>query len=196
MPYKSLFKATEYVGVDIEISGHPDDKKTADVYFDGINLPFEEGSFDGVLASEVLEHVFTIDACLKEIFRVLKPGGRVLATCPFVWPLHEQPYDFARYTPHALKHLVEQVGFKIVLSERRGTPIETIGQLLIVEIVPRVINGLPGPGRLRAQLGVFLTGSIAGACRWFAGFKSFVNSQESSNLYLSNVIVLEKPKNL
>ena len=76
-PYRAHVAATRYVGVDVETEatrGHGD----VDVFYDGRTLPFATASFDGVLCSQVLEHVFTPEDFLREIARVLRPGGRLV----------------------------------------------------------------------------------------------------------------------
>lgn len=73
-----------------------------------LDLPFEEGSFDGVVSDQVLEHVEgSPQRAIDECFRVTRPGGfAVHATC-FVNPIHYEPGDFWRFTPDALRLLVE-----------------------------------------------------------------------------------------
>ncbi|RYE28070.1 MAG: class I SAM-dependent methyltransferase, partial [Sphingobacteriales bacterium] len=66
---------------------------------------------DCVMATEVLEHCFEPQQILGEIFRVLKPGGKFFFTVPFLWPLHEVPYDAYRYTPFSLDKLFREAGF-------------------------------------------------------------------------------------
>jgi len=63
---------------------------------------------DGVFSSETFEHIFNLEEIIKEINRVLKKEGLLLATCPFLWPEHEVPYDYARYTSFAMKNLLEK----------------------------------------------------------------------------------------
>ena len=128
-PYATLFDVGEYVGIDIEVSGHNHGSSRVDYYFDGTNIPFCDEYFDNVFSSEVFEHVFDIDVALDEINRVLKPGGKLLFSCPFVWNEHEQPYDYARYTSFALQHLLEKHGFKLVKLIKTTTFIETIFQV-------------------------------------------------------------------
>jgi SAM-dependent methyltransferase len=114
-PYQNLFKqVTSYIGMDIEISGHNNTMKKADIYYDGLNFPFDEKCFDSAICFEVLEHVFNPIQFINEIKRVLKDGGLLLITIPFVWDEHEKPYDFARYTSYGLKHLFESQGFEII----------------------------------------------------------------------------------
>ena len=131
-PYKSLFKISEYVGVDYENEGHPHTKEEIDVFYDGKTLPFEDQYFDSVLCSEVLEHVFELDATLKEINRVMKSGSNILITCPFAWNEHEVPYDFARYSRFALKDILGRNGFEITHFAKSGNFITTITQLKVL----------------------------------------------------------------
>jgi SAM-dependent methyltransferase len=131
-PYRGYFNVDEYIGLDIETevsSSNPDLK--ADVFYDGKRIPFNEGRFDGVFTTEVLEHVFNPDEILPEINRVMKPGGLLLLTCPFFWQEHEQPYDYARYTSFGLKHLLQRHGFEVVNYEKTGSYFETILQGMV-----------------------------------------------------------------
>ena len=114
-PYKMLFNnVTEYIGLDIEISGNGDSKEDIDLFYDGKKIPLESNSVDGFFSSETFEHIFNLEEIIPEIHRALKPNGLLLATCPFMWPEHEIPYDYARYTSFGLKHLLEKNGFEIV----------------------------------------------------------------------------------
>ena len=96
-PYESLFTlCNEYVGVDLEFTGHDHAESKVDVFWDGKTLPFDENYFDACVSFEVFEHIFEPDAVLAELSRVLKPGGSLLITTPFVYGEHEVPFDFAR----------------------------------------------------------------------------------------------------
>lgn len=131
-PYKSIFKVTEYIGVDYENPGHPHTNEQIDVYYDGKTLPFPENHFDSIFSTEVIEHIFNLPEILKELNRVLKPGGKILLTCPFAICEHEIPNDFARYTSFAMKHLMETHGFKVITIDKTGNNVETIWQLRIM----------------------------------------------------------------
>jgi SAM-dependent methyltransferase len=111
------------------VSGHSHVNEQIDVYYDGKHFPFEAASFDNVFSTEVFEHIFNIDEVIPEIFRVLKPGGSLLITCPFVCPEHEQPYDYARYTSFGIKHLLEKHGFEVKEQIKTGNYFETAAQL-------------------------------------------------------------------
>jgi SAM-dependent methyltransferase len=111
-----------YVGIDVEDSGRPDDKKTADIYYDGINIPMENNSIDIILFLEVLEHVQYPEKLLPELSRVLKPSGQLIFSIPFIWPLHEEPFDFRRFTTYQCVALFNELGFttKKILTVDNG----------------------------------------------------------------------------
>jgi SAM-dependent methyltransferase len=75
---------------------------------DLLALPFPDAAFDGVILTEVLEHCTDPKAAVAEVFRVLKPGGTVLVTSPFLWPDHrtEDYKDYWRFTEQAWELLL------------------------------------------------------------------------------------------
>ena len=117
-PYESMFKSSEYIGLDVKSSGHKHEYSQVDVYYDGLNIPFNNNHFDSVVCFEVLEVIFNPELFLMEANRVLKPGGRAVFTVPFIWDEHEQPYDYARYSSFGLKHLFEKCGFTVIESDK------------------------------------------------------------------------------
>jgi ubiquinone/menaquinone biosynthesis C-methylase UbiE len=129
-PYKSLFNnISEYTGVDYDGEGHKHDKEEIDIYYDGKTIPFPGNTFDSILTTEVLEHIFNVEDILKELCRVLKPSGKILITIPFAWMEHEAPVDFGRYTSFGMKSLLERNGFKILALEKTTNYIQTQTQL-------------------------------------------------------------------
>jgi SAM-dependent methyltransferase len=110
MPYKSLIVSqaavTELVGVDL-----PTDSYTPDIEWDGVTLPLPDNSVDSAMMTEVLEHCPDAGAVLKEVSRVLRPGGFIFLTVPFIWPMHDVPYDEFRYTAFSLRRLMVDAGF-------------------------------------------------------------------------------------
>jgi SAM-dependent methyltransferase len=128
-PYKELFFNTkEYIGLEFD-SERQRNSSLADVFYDGKKLPFTDSSFDSILATEVLEHVFNPEEFLAEASRVLRKGGFLLLTCPFVWDEHEQPHDYARYSSFGLKHLVERSGLEVIQQRKTGSAISALFQL-------------------------------------------------------------------
>lgn len=119
-PYENLFSVDEYIGIDMEQTGHEHKNSKIDVYYDGKNIPFPDKSFESVFCSEVFEHVFNLDEIIMEINRVLKVGGKILITVPFSWNEHEVPYDFGRYTSFGIKHLLNKHGFDVLELQKSG----------------------------------------------------------------------------
>ena len=99
-PYLPYFSdATSYVGVDVQ------DNPNADLHGAIEELPVDDGSFDVVLATQVLEHVDDPSAAVRELHRVTAPGGRVLASTHGVMVFHPNPVDHWRWTHTGLERL-------------------------------------------------------------------------------------------
>jgi SAM-dependent methyltransferase len=127
-PYKNIFNVSAYIGLDID-SSITRKRGIADDLYDGIRFPYGNAAFDSVLCNQVLEHVFNPNEFLQEINRVLKPGGKLLLTVPFVWDEHEQPYDYARYSSFGLRALLEKGGFVVRQHKRLGADASILFQL-------------------------------------------------------------------
>lgn len=113
-PWRGTFAphVTEHIGIDHEATIHG--LTEVDVVADAYAIPLPDGSVDTVLLTEVLEHLEDPRRALAECRRLLRAGGCLIATTPFSWPLHEEPRDFFRYSPHGLRHLGESAGFDVV----------------------------------------------------------------------------------
>lgn len=83
-------------------------------------LPFEDGSFDTILCTQVIEHLAEPAAAFQEMARVLGNGGRLILTAPQAWFLHEEPFDFYRYTRFGLEHLCHKAGLEPVDVRSQG----------------------------------------------------------------------------
>ncbi len=183
-PYRALATgAVRYVGVDVDTPatrGHGD----VDVFFDGKTLPLAEASFDGVLCSQVLEHVFTPEEFLREIHRVLRPNGRLVLTVPFAWDEHEQPHDFARYSSFGLRALLERSGFDVVEQRKSVADLRALAQLLsgwIFKVTRTSSPAANGVVQLVMIAPVNLLGAVLGAM--LPGNPDF---------YLDNVVLARK----
>ncbi len=91
-----------------------------DVFCDAHRLPFGDGEIDSVLLTEVLEHLADPRQALQEAFRVLKDGGGLLVTTPFLYQAHQRPFDFFRFTYDGLILIAMEAGFRDVSVTRRG----------------------------------------------------------------------------
>ena len=109
-PYEYVFNgfAESYTGVDVGDNPH------ADILIEPeARLPFNDGEFDIVLSSQVLEHVENTDNYLKECHRLLKPGGLLFLSTHGTWQYHSHPVDVQRWTSYGLKRLITGYGFDI-----------------------------------------------------------------------------------
>jgi SAM-dependent methyltransferase len=77
-------------------------------------IPYDAGAFDTIILSDVLEHLPEPINCWREMNRLLANGGKVLLNVPFYYPLHEEPFDFYRYTEFALHRFAESSHFEVV----------------------------------------------------------------------------------
>jgi len=126
-PYEELFKnsVSSYIGCDIVQSS----LNVVDNLCPANELCYEDQAFDTVFSTQVIEHVADHHGMVKESFRVLKPGGHAIFTAPFNWELHEEPYDFFRFSKHGLKFLFEKYGFEVVKIKSNGGKWAAISQL-------------------------------------------------------------------
>ena len=88
---------------------------------DAAMIPVVENYFSGIICSEVLEHVDDPIVILKECYRVLEPGGTMLIAVPFMFHVHSDPYDFARYTDYYWEKNLKRIGFSKVTIENQGS---------------------------------------------------------------------------
>jgi SAM-dependent methyltransferase len=142
-PYRELFAHVEYVTVDWAESVH-EDAYGSDVIASADALPLEDAQFDAALLTQVLEHVPEPGRVLRELFRVVRPGGRIFVTAPLAWELHEAPRDFYRYTRFGLEHLASGAGFEQVDVTARTDSFTTLGQLMrnVAYTMGRAADGL------------------------------------------------------
>jgi len=134
-PYESLFPCGTYIGVDVAVSGRPAGMKVPDFFYDGQVLPFDDKSVDGVLCTQVLEHVRNPDMLLSEIHRVLNQGGVLILSAPFLWEEHEEPYDFLRFTSFGFRELLMRANFEVISIQKTTGSLETVAQMLSVYVV-------------------------------------------------------------
>ena len=83
-------------------------------------LPFAADVFDGAICTEVLEHVPDPSLLLRELHRVIRPGGTAVLSIPFVFKYHADPIDAIRLTPPGLRRELERAGFSVVFTAGIG----------------------------------------------------------------------------
>jgi len=159
-PYENLFEGKEYLagGYNPKMDHG---KYNCDLHTDIEQIPFDDGSLDAILCIEVLEHVANPFKALDEIFRVLKPGGKVFFTTPFLLGYHgktknenikhdhdEYP-DYFRYTHQGLALLFKQ--FSSVKIEVLNGPVEMLltnarlFKLLKIKTIRKIVDIIDFP---------------------------------------------------
>ena len=133
-PYRSKIASTKYLRLDIDPDSNPD------ICSDIHNINWESDYFDTVILTETLEHLYDPGKAMREIYRVMKPGGVCIASTRFVYPYHPDPHDYFRFTWDSLQFVFGQ--FSVVEVHTHGNKLQTLWQLINV-------------GRLRLILNVF-----------------------------------------
>ena len=112
-PYEKVFGkyVDKYYGIEYSPeSGFRGNR--ADVAGDAAEMPFADQSFDTILCTEVMEHVMHPEKVVAEFARILKPGGMVIITVPFFYPIHDS-FDFFRYTDQGIAVIMKRYGLEI-----------------------------------------------------------------------------------
>lgn len=102
------------------ITYHGKQKALLNVQADAAYIPFADASFDAVICSELLEHVFQPIQVVEEAYRVLRPDGVLLLCVPFLYRIHADPYDYGRYTDYYWQRVLQETGFCRITVERQG----------------------------------------------------------------------------
>ena len=119
-PYLRKHGVTELTRYDIA-------SKEPDVVIGPIeSMPFGDASFDSALCNAVLEHVVDAERGIRELARVVRNGGHIVVTVPFMQPYHPSPGDYRRYTADGLAQLGRNAGLDVV----DVLPVHSIGQTL------------------------------------------------------------------
>jgi SAM-dependent methyltransferase len=139
---KELPKAVEYIALDYPATGHGLYGATPTVFADASQLPFRGAQFDAVICLEVIEHVPAPFQVFSEISRVLKTGGEAWISMPFLYPLHDAPFDFQRFTEFGLTHATKKVGLEVTRLKRTQHSIRTAGLLFSLAIAGGVATAI------------------------------------------------------
>jgi SAM-dependent methyltransferase len=139
-PRNYLSADAQYVGLDYFDTATGWYLTRPDVFGDAQSLPFADDVIDHVLLLDVLEHVPDSDRCLAEIFRVLKHNGTLTIQIPFLYPIHDAPLDFRRWTRFGLVGAAERAGFVVRKEMAIGHPAETAALLSNIALSKTVLN--------------------------------------------------------
>lgn len=101
-----------------------------DVLADACDLPIDDAVFDAVILAEIVEHLESPAFAIREACRVLRPDGVLLATAPFMFPVHPDPIDVGRYAPHWWHGVLEGAGFTQIEIEPQGKYFSVLAEML------------------------------------------------------------------
>ena len=153
VPYYGLYRehVTEAMCVDWGASAHGRTHVDQEVDLRQ-PLPFDPARFETVLLADVLEHIPEPHRLMSEIARVLSPGGKAIVLVPFLYWVHEAPYDYYRYTEFALAELCRQAGLEPLEIEPYGGYPD-----VLLDLVNKGLSASP-----------FLCRPFLGLARWFS----------------------------
>lgn len=133
MPFRTLLEhfVKEYYSLDIK-------KRVPEVDFvsdlESMKSVISE-DYDVVVCTEVLEHTAHPQIVIGEIWRVLKFHGKIILSVPYLSRLHEEPFDYYRFTEHGLRLLLKENGFSILELNTTGSLFSFIGHQVSTGIV-------------------------------------------------------------
>ena len=135
-PYEEMFKGKtdKYFGCDVIQSN----LNKVDIICEATNIPVESNSVETVFSTQVIEHVADHQQLVREAFRILKKDGVFIVSGPMYWHLHEEPFDFFRFTKHGFRHIMEVNGFEVVEILANGGKWAVLGQA-IIHTIPRIL---------------------------------------------------------
>lgn len=139
--YKRFFSHCKYKAIDLAVGDNRWNYENLDYIAPLDHMPIGDDIFDAVLCTQVLEHLEWPRESVKEMFRVLKPGGKLFITVPMAQNEHQVPYDFFRYTSFGLESICKHAGFK----EVKITPFGGLWVRWAYEL-PNCLSYLPSTG--------------------------------------------------
>lgn len=152
----------KYIGVDHPtISAIYRNPRKPEVYADASKLPFEDGTFDIALLLEVTELLPDPISAFGEIGRIVKPNGILILLSPFLYSIHDEPYDWGRYTDKALTNFVERSSFQVIKVEKLGGFLDFWTISLLVFLWKRIKDMLSVPLTFRSVIPFGILISVA-----------------------------------
>ena len=139
-PRQYLSDNCEYFGLDYPTTAKNWYHTQPNIYGDAQKLPLKTGSIDNILLIDVLEHIPSPQECLKEIHRTLKPHGELVIRVPFMYPIHDSPLDFHRWSIYGLNQLAKNNGFSPIDTQNTGKPVETAAALINIALTKTTIT--------------------------------------------------------
>lgn len=129
-----------YIALDYPVTGLGLYKARPDILADATCLPLQDACVDMVVCLEVIEHVRAPDALLAEVARVLRSGGNACVSMPFLYPVHDAPHDYQRWTKYGWLRSVENSGLEVVQVRQSGRALECAGLLVCLALAAPLQN--------------------------------------------------------
>lgn len=159
-----------YIGLDYPATGAALYGASPDVFADAACMPFADDSVDTVLMLDVHEHLRLPHSALRECQRVLRPGGKLLMSAPFLYPVHDAPHDYQRLTLHGLQRDLSDAGFSLDWVRQHNGPVEAAGLMMSLALAGSMHEAWRrrGSARLLAPFILALI-PVVNIASWFAG---------------------------
>lgn len=159
-----------------------------DVVADVTYVPLADGCADAVVCTEVLEHVLRPERVIAECSRLLKPGGRLVLSMPFLARIHADPGDYQRFTGSKLTHLLRETGLTVETVRKQGLYFTVLAEMLKTLI--RELRPTP----LRWMIGA-LALPVLGTLIWLEGCPRLTTSPLISSYTTGFFVVAVRPLN-
>ena len=150
--YKDYVECVTCVDWQHSVHENPFTDQTCDL---NGRLPFDDSSYDTILLSDVLEHIAEPENLWLEMTRILKSGGVLILNVPFLYKIHEMPFDYFRYTEFSLRRFAERSQLNIVLLKGMGGLPE-----VITDLVAKLLYKIPVLGSILAIVVQAMCGAL------------------------------------
>lgn len=107
--------------------------------------PLPDATFDTILCTDVIEHLRHPGGLFMDASRMLKSGGHLILGTPYLYPLHEMPHDYFRFSASALEVMAGDARLEVVELRPYGSYRQVLGVMLAKKLgrVPVVRSLVP-----------------------------------------------------
>lgn len=191
-PFRAVLEENGFTYTGIDVQQNVDNTVDHVFAIDGA-VPAEfagaSSQYQFVLCTEVLEHLADWQRAFANIAALTADGGLLLITCPFFYPLHEEPYDYWRPTVHTVRHFAAQFGFRVRHEETAGNAWDVIGTALATLSPARTENGFRDKVLLKV-----VKAATARLLNLLLSRDFRRRITPGGSLYISNVVLLERTR--
>lgn len=162
-PYRPFFGARCDAWIGADLPTYAGGRTRPDLYSQAAALAFQASSFDTVLCTQMLDDLPIPGRLFEEAVRVLRAGGHLIVSAPQVSIPHNEPYDYYRFSRHALQSLAEAAGLEVCEMKPQGGAAALVGFMFSAHFPP-----LRGEGTMaRILRPLFDRIVLAADRRWF-----------------------------